>query len=170
MRGALECFVLSRGANNGIVSLSYPHNLQGSHAWDRNIYLRQAGSMARPRWSANPPRSQLNDQRAQTHINHPSVMTTVIALTQLVLITFGTIFLKGIVNANGDITSSVYFQFLDKNWPWFFLIPVAWIAYTQISYRINKGPFTLTVARVTGIVLSGICLIYFASVIFFPSA
>jgi ABC-type enterochelin transport system permease subunit len=97
-------------------------------------------------------------------------MTTVLALTQLVLITFGTIFLKGIVNANVDITSSVYFQFLDKNWPWFFLIPVAWIAYTQMSYQINKGPFTLTVARVTGIVLSGICLIYFASVIFFPSA
>jgi hypothetical protein len=97
-------------------------------------------------------------------------MTTVLALTQFVLITFGTIFLKGMVNANGDITSSLYFQFLDKNWPWFFLVPVAWIMHTQICYQINKGPFTPTVARVTGIVLSGICLLYFASVMFFPSA
>jgi hypothetical protein len=97
-------------------------------------------------------------------------MTTVFALTQLVFLTFGTIFLKGMVNANGDITSSLYFQFLDKNWPWFFLIPVVWVIYTQISYYIDKGPFTPTVARVSGIVLSGICLLYFASVIFFPSA
>jgi hypothetical protein len=97
-------------------------------------------------------------------------MTTVLALTQFVLLTFGTIFLKGMVNANGDITSSVYFQFLNKNWQWFFLIPVAWIIYTQITYQINKGLFTPKLARVAGIVLSGICLLYFASVMFFPSA
>ena len=40
----------------------------------------------------------------------------------------------------------------------------------QISYQINKGPFTPVVARVTGIVLSGICLAFFASVMVFPSA
>jgi hypothetical protein len=97
-------------------------------------------------------------------------MTAVLALTQLVLLTLGTIFLKGMVKANGDIGSSPYFQLLDKNWPWLFLLPVAWIVYAQISYQIDKGPFTPTVARVVGIVLSGICLVFFASVMFFPSA
>jgi hypothetical protein len=97
-------------------------------------------------------------------------MITVLALTQFVFLTLGTIFLKGMVNANGDITSSLYFQFLDKNWLWFFLLPVAWIAYTLVSYQINKGPFTPQVARVIGAVLSGFCLIFFASVLFFPSA
>ena len=97
-------------------------------------------------------------------------MITAIALTQLVFLTLGVIFLKGMVNANGDISASLYFQFLDKNWPWFFLLPVAWIAFVQISYRINSVPLTPTVARVIGIVLSGICFTFFASVIFFPSA
>ena len=96
-------------------------------------------------------------------------MTTVFALTQLVFLTLGTIFLKGMVHANGDITSSPYFQFLDKNWPWLFLLPVAWITYSQISYQINKGPFTPGVAHVIGTVLSGICLAFFASVMVFPS-
>ncbi len=50
-------------------------------------------------------------------------MTTVFAITQFVLLTLGAIFLKGMVNANGDITSSPYFQFIDRNWIWFFLLP-----------------------------------------------
>jgi hypothetical protein len=97
-------------------------------------------------------------------------MITVFALTQFVFLILGTIFLKGIVNANGDIASSLYFQFLDKNWPWFFLIPIVWIAYTQTSYKVNKAPFTPTIARVIGLILSGVCLLFFASVMFFPSA
>ena len=97
-------------------------------------------------------------------------MTTVLALTQLVFLALGTMFLKGMVNANGNITSSLYFQFLDKNWPWLFLLPVAWIAYAQISYHVNKGPFAVAVARAIGIVLTGICFVYFGSVMAFPSA
>jgi drug/metabolite transporter (DMT)-like permease len=97
-------------------------------------------------------------------------MNTVLALTQLVFISLGTIFLKGMVKANGDITSSLYFQFLDKYWLWLYLLPFASIAFSQISYQINKGPFTPTIAGVVGIVFSGICVIFFASVIFFPSA
>jgi len=97
-------------------------------------------------------------------------MTAVLALTQLVLLTLGTIFLKGMVNANGDITSSLYFQFLNENWPFFFLLPVAWIGYSQMCYKINKGPFTPTVAQIIGIIFSGVCLFFFASVMFFPSA
>jgi hypothetical protein len=96
-------------------------------------------------------------------------MIIVFALTQFVLLTLGTVFLKGMVNANGDITSSRYFQFLDQNWPWLFLIPVAGIAYTQVSYLVNRGPFTPAVARLLGLALSGFCLIFFASVLFFPS-
>src|ERR1700747_2278750 len=96
-------------------------------------------------------------------------MIIVFALTQFVLLILGTIFLKGMVNANGDITSSLYFQFLDRNWLWLFLLPVASIAYTLVSYKINKALFTPTVARVIGIAISGICFIYFASVLFFPS-
>lgn len=96
-------------------------------------------------------------------------MTTVLAITQFVLLTFRTIFSKGMVNANGNITSSSYFQFLDKNWPWFFLLPVAWIIYAQLSAQVNRRPSTPTVARAAGIVLSGFCLLYFASVMFFPS-
>jgi ABC-type enterochelin transport system permease subunit len=96
-------------------------------------------------------------------------MTTVFAITQFVLLTLGAIFLKGMVNANGDITSSPYFQFIDRNWIWFFLLPIVWVIYAQISYRINKGPFTPSAARIVGIVLSGICLLFFASVLLFPS-
>jgi ABC-type enterochelin transport system permease subunit len=96
-------------------------------------------------------------------------MTTVLAITQFVLLTFGTIFLKGMVHANGDIKSSFYFQFLDNNWPWFFLLPIGWIIYSQLSSQFNRRPFTPTVALVAGIVLSGFCLLYFASVMFFPS-
>ena len=96
-------------------------------------------------------------------------MTTVFAITQFVLLTLGTIFLKGMVNANGDITSSPYFQFIDRNWLWFFLLPVIWAIYAQTSQWINKGPFTPSLARVLGIVLSGICFLFFASVLLFPS-
>jgi hypothetical protein len=112
--------------------------------------------------------AQLMTERAGTQLI--MLMNTVLALTQLVFITLGTIFLKGMVKANGDITSSLYFQFLDKNWLWFFLLPFASIAFTQVSYQINKYPFTPTIAGVVGIVLSGICVIFFVSVIFFPSA
>jgi hypothetical protein len=108
-------------------------------------------------------------QSDANQLNKQSIMTTVFALTQIVFLTLGAIFLKGMVNANGDITSSLYFQFLDKYWPWFFLLPVAWIGYTQMSYQINRGIFTPAVARFVGIVLSGICLLFFASVMFFPS-
>jgi hypothetical protein len=102
--------------------------------------------------------------------NNQSIMIIVFALTQFVFLTLGTIFLKGMVNANGDITSSSYFQFLDQNWIWFFLLPVAWTAYALVSYNVNKGPFTPAVARILGIALSGFCLLFFASVMFFPSA
>jgi hypothetical protein len=95
-------------------------------------------------------------------------MITVLALTQLVFLTLGTIFLKGMVNANGDISSSLFFQLLDNNWLWLYLLPAAWIAYTLVSYNAKRGPLTPTVARVIGVILSGICLIYFASVLFFP--
>ena len=95
-------------------------------------------------------------------------MITVIALTQLVFLTLGIIFLKSMMNADKNIASSLYFQFLDKNWPWLFLLPIAWITYTQISYQINKGFLTPTVARVIGIVLLVICFIFFASVVFLP--
>ena len=123
-----------------------------------------------PPWSLDifPERDSLESYGEFAEILGP--MSTVLALTQFVLLTFGTIFLKGMVKANGDITSSTYFQFLDKNWLWFFLIPVASIFYIQMSYQINKLPFTPAVARITGIVLSGFCLIYFISVMFFPSA
>ncbi len=96
-------------------------------------------------------------------------MTTAFALTQFVFIILGAIFLKGMVNANGDITSSPYFQFIEKYWPWFFLLPIAWIGFTQISYQVNKGILTPAIARIIGIILSGVCLLFFASVLFFPS-
>ena len=92
-----------------------------------------------------------------------------LALSQLIFLTLGTISLNGMLKANGDITSSLYFQFLEKNWTWLYLLPFAWIGYTLFSYQINRGPFTPTVARVVGIVLSGICLVFFGSVLFFPS-
>src|SRR5450631_1221447 len=98
-----------------------------------------------------------------------SSMTTVFAITQFVLLTLGTIFLKGMVNANGDISTSPYFQFLDRNWLWFFFLPVVWVIYAQISYRINKSIFTPSLARILGAVLSGICLLFFASVMLFPA-
>lgn len=102
--------------------------------------------------------------------SHFSLMTTVIAITQFVFLTLGIVFLKGIVNANGDISSSSYFQFLDKNWPWLFMVPVAWVVFTQVSYQIDRFPLTPKVARVIGIVLSAICFFFFVSVNFFPSA
>jgi hypothetical protein len=43
------------------------------------------------------------------------LMTIVLAITQSVLLTLGTIFLKGMVHANGDSRSLSYFQFLDNN-------------------------------------------------------
>jgi hypothetical protein len=97
-------------------------------------------------------------------------MITVLVLTQFVFLILGTIFLKGMVNANGDISSSLYFQLLDKYWLWLFLLPLAGVAYTLLSNQINKGPFTVPTARVIGIVISGFCLLVFVSVLFFPSA
>jgi hypothetical protein len=114
------------------------------------------------------PKFQSGASTSQCH--NRSIMIIVFPLTQFVLLTLGTIFLKGMVNANGDISSSLYFQFLDQNWLWFFLLPVAWTAYAQVSYKLNKGPFTPAVARLLGIALSGFCLLFFASVMFFPSA
>jgi len=95
-------------------------------------------------------------------------MVTALTLLQLAFLFLGTITLKGMINANGKITSSVYFQFLAENWLWFFLIPVVWNVYALISNQINKGPFTRSVTGVVGAFLSGICFIYFASVVFFP--
>jgi hypothetical protein len=97
-------------------------------------------------------------------------MITVLVLTQFVFLILGTIFLKGMVNANGDISSSFYFQLLDRYWLWLFLLPLIGVAYTLLSNQINKGPFTLTIARVIGIIISGFCLLVFVSVLFFPSA
>jgi hypothetical protein len=94
-------------------------------------------------------------------------MTTVIALTQLIFITIGVVTLKGTVNANQDISSSPYFQFLDKNWPWLYLLPIAWILFAQTSYRINRGLLTPFVAGVAGTIISVICFIFIASVTFF---
>src|ERR1700733_2853732 len=97
-------------------------------------------------------------------------MITVLVLTQFVFLILGTIFLKGMVNANGDISASIYFQLLDKYWLWLFLLPLAGVAYTLLSYQVNKRPFTPMIARVIGIVISGFCLFVFVSVLFFPSA
>lgn len=97
-------------------------------------------------------------------------MITVLVLTQFVFLILGTIFLKGMVNANGDISESLYFQLLDKYWLWLFLLPLAGIAYTLLAYQINKGPFTPTAARVIGVMISVVCLLVFVSVLFFPSA
>ncbi len=97
-------------------------------------------------------------------------MITVLVLTQFVFLILGTIFLKGLVNANGDISESPYFQLLDKYWLWLFLLPLAGVAYTVLSYQINKGPFTPSAARVIGVVISAFCLLVFVSVLFFPSA
>jgi hypothetical protein len=97
-------------------------------------------------------------------------MSTVFAITQPVFLTLGTNFLKGMVNANGNISSSFYSQFLDRNWPWLFLITMASMAYALISYQINRSPFTPAVARIIGVVLSGMCFVFFVSVYFFPSA
>jgi hypothetical protein len=97
-------------------------------------------------------------------------MITVLVLTQFVFLILGTIFLKGMVNANGDISASIYFQLLDKYWLWLFLLPLVGVAYTLLAYQVNKGPFTPMTARVIGIVISGFCLLVFVSVLFFPSA
>ncbi len=97
-------------------------------------------------------------------------MIIALVLTQFVFLTLGIIFLKGMVHANGDITSSPYFQFLDRNCLWFYLLPLVWIAFTQVAHQVNRIPFTLSVARTVGLLLSGICFIFFVSVIFFPSA
>jgi hypothetical protein len=96
-------------------------------------------------------------------------MVTALTLLQLAFLFLGTIALKGMINASGKITSSVYFEFLDENWLWLFLIPVVWNVYALISNQINKGPFTRSVTGVVGAFLSGICFIYLASVVFFPS-
>jgi hypothetical protein len=95
-------------------------------------------------------------------------MVTALTLLQLAFLFLGTITLKGMINARGNITSSLYFQFLAEHWLWFFLIPVVWNVYALISYRINNGPFTRSVNGVVGAFLSGICFIYFASAVFFP--
>jgi hypothetical protein len=64
-------------------------------------------------------------------------MTTVIALTQLIFLTLGLVFLKGMMNANEGI---------DENWPWLFLLPIAWIVFAQITYQISKGFLTPSAA------------------------
>jgi hypothetical protein len=96
------------------------------------------------------------------------LMVTALTLLQLAFLFLGTITLKGMINARGNITSSLYFQFLAEHWLWFFLIPVVWNVYALISNQINKGPFTRSVTGVVGAFLAGICFIYFASVFFFP--
>jgi len=97
----------------------------------------------------------------------PLLMVTALALLQFGFLFLGTVTLKGMINANGRVPSSVYFQFLNEYWLWFFLVPVVWSVYAQISYRINNGPFNRSVTGVVGGFLSGICFIYFASVLFF---
>ena len=96
------------------------------------------------------------------------LMVTALTALQLAFLFLGTITLKGMINATGHITPSVYFQFVAENWLWFFLIPVVFNFYALISNQINKGPFTRSVTGVVGGFLSGICFIYFASVVFFP--
>ncbi len=71
--------------------------------------------------------------------SNSALMTTVFALTQLVFLTLGTIFLKGMVHANGDITSSPYFQsfsFLIRIGHGFFCFPL-------LGLRIVKFPIRL---------------------------
>jgi hypothetical protein len=93
-------------------------------------------------------------------------MVTAVTLLQLAFLSLGTVMLKGIIHANGDVPSSVYLKFVNEYWLLFFLIPVVWYVYGQISYRINKGPFKQSVTGVVGGFAAGICFIYFASVLF----
>jgi hypothetical protein len=95
------------------------------------------------------------------------LVVTALTLLQLGFLFLGTITLRGMLNA-GNSPSSVYFQFLVENWLWFFLIPVVWNVYALSSHRINNGPFMRSVNGVVGGFLSGICFIYFASVLFYP--
>ena len=94
-------------------------------------------------------------------------MVTALTLLQLAFLFLGTITLKGMINARGNITSSLYFQFLAEHWLWFFLIPVVWNVYALISYRINEGPFKRSVIGPVGGFLSGLCFIYLAGPLFF---
>ena len=94
-------------------------------------------------------------------------MVTAITLLQFAFLFLGTVTLRGMLNANGNISSSVYFQFLAEYWLWFFLIPVVFDFYALISYRINKGPFKRSVIGPVGGFLSGLCFIYLAGPLFF---
>jgi hypothetical protein len=98
------------------------------------------------------------------------LMVTAITILQFAFLFLGTITLHGILNANVNISSSVYFQFLAAHWLWFFLIPVLFDFFALISYRIDKGPFKRSVIGPVGGFLSGLCFIYLASVVFFPKS
>ena len=110
--------------------------------------------------------SALSKKFPQSVIAVSLLMVTAVALLQLAFLSLGTVMLKGIIHASGDVPSSVYLKFVNDYWLWFFLIPVVWYVYGQISYLINKGPFKQSVIGVVGGFVSGICFVYFASVLF----
>ena len=97
-------------------------------------------------------------------------MITVIALSQLAFLSLGVAFLKIMVRAHAGTPSSPLVDFLNTHWPWFFLIPLAWIAYARICLRVNRAPLSPGFARAIGVVIAAVFFVFFVALAFFPRA
>lgn len=100
--------------------------------------------------------------------------TSVIAITQFVLLALGSMALRVLRNANaleGESTphSALALFLVDNIW-WLVLIPAVWALYANIAGRVNRGPLSLPVAHGVGIVLIAAIVVIYALPIVFSGA
>jgi hypothetical protein len=99
-------------------------------------------------------------------------MPTVIALTQFILLTLGTLGVNIMAKASmhdvalGDSAHTLP-DFLVNYSIWLFLIPVLWTFYAKLSDFWKKGVFSPNIARAVGVALIVFLIALYGYAIFF---
>ena len=83
-----------------------------------------------------------------------------LALTQFVFVSLGILTVNVLLKAGGyagnvAATFPPLSVWMATHGPWFFAVPLAWVAFAALCLHFRSGLFTETTARFTGIVLTG---------------
>ena len=96
-------------------------------------------------------------------------MINVIALTQFAFLALGIASLKILIQADTGASLSPSMQMFDRYSLWLFFIPVLWIGFASLCQILHRGPFNIKVARILGVGLAILSLLFLISVTFLTS-
>ncbi len=93
-------------------------------------------------------------------------MIQVTALTQFAFLVLGIMSLIVRARSAGQSPTAI----LGVSLWWLLVLPVAWVAFAALCSRYQKAPFSLTVARASGIVLAVLAFLFMVTVTFYPGS